>query len=177
MNEEQIAELEKSIDYCRRSIESQTETMNIESEQLKQLKKEAEVKPVFPNRENCNETIYSFDVDSEAYEVCGAEDTVRLSKRGMTFSSSDCCMDGLDRARARAYVIEAINKSNRGNNGFNAGEKNYYFAWDGSAIDFGVEQSTVCCERALYVRSEIATRGLLASLEFCKQYKKMLGIK
>jgi hypothetical protein len=168
-NKEQIAELEKSIDYCRRSIESQTETMNIESEQLKQLKKEAAVKAVFPSGpENNGGICYAY--------FKGAK---RASQLGLSeYGDKKNIEKWLE---ARAHVIEAINQANGGRGKFEANDDNFYFTFDARDNSFHYSNETTMKtlhdDFYLHHSKEQEAGNLIGDLTFMQNYKIMSEIK
>ena len=132
--------------------------------ELAELKKETVIEPVFP-KYGPRHRGYS---ESDTAYKCGL---------------TDYSVDGSSKIKAwleaRAFVIEAINQANKGNNGFKLGEPNNLITFNHDTGQF--EQTHWGClqgsEDCLYIRSIDIANNLLKCEKFQDAYKKMLGIE
>ena len=134
-------------------------------EKVDKLKKEDEVKPVFPV---VGAKYHGYSDHEDAYKYGLTADDVEGSQRIKEWLT------------ARAYVIEAINKANGGDNGFKSGQCNFIITVDTTKDSDGEIDS--CndyqnAENAVYFRDEEGANKLFCDSEFMENYKTMLGIK
>ena len=120
-DKDKIAELEKLIEssfekfneVVQAAREDLDELVNNCNSEIVELKKQDEVKPVFPDYVPL-ETTFVMVANSD---IGGAF----AKEIGLTAHNEEGRMEICARLTARAYVIEAINKANKGDNGFKVG--------------------------------------------------------
>lgn len=162
-NKEQIAKEKENIQYCKAAVESYTNTMNESLKNLERLEKDGEVKPVFPAN------------DGKGHDFVIVPNFGEGARMGLTARSEKECDRMIARMKARAYVIEAINKANGGLNGFIYGKDNYFYTYrhQTESIDWLLEDANQQVESCLFCRN----LTLIDNEEFKSAYKTMLGIK
>jgi hypothetical protein len=172
-NKQKIARLEENIKLRESIIERYRREMEAKYEKLEQLKKEDEVKPVFPVNRSCGD-VWIADIDVTR-AGCGGGLVSRAAIVGKTFNSKDDADESVAISQARAYVIEAINKANNGDNGFKVGEDNYFYFYKHDMQSLGWTAREDC----QFLDSDLSCRdiSLLDDAEFKDNYKIMLGIK
>ena len=158
-NKEKIAELGFKIEAMEHKFNT---SVGVLIGELEKLKKEDEVKPVFP----VNGAIYH-----------GYATSKDSHKYGLTADDIDGSQRIKEWLEARAYVIEAINKANGGDNGFKSEGDNYCVV---------NEQGRLCCDQwvgmqfaepSYYFRTKSGCIDTLKCDMFKDAYKTMLGIK
>ena len=164
MNKEILA-LEKEIAEGLSLIDRIDSTVNRARTKIEELKKESEVKPVFPVGDDCAYYV----------SVTGPNQALKLGLSARNKTAQTYIIKWLE---ARAYVIEAINKANCGDNGFKIGEENNIINFNHETgelrrTDFSKFQIH---ENLLYIRSVDAALELLKNGVFVYAYKIMLGI-
>ena len=170
MNEE-INKLEKEITEGLQLIGRIDKAVAQANDKLDELKKEVEVKPVFGGD-------YYIDWSGGIQEKIGHTRYTEIGALvGDLHPTEESAKVDFNRRKARAYVIEAINKANwnRGGSGFKRGGSvfdNYTYC-----CEFGnfCSNKTQYLEPLLYVRSD-AVNTLSNNEEFKENYKTMLGI-
>lgn len=182
-NKEKI-ELEKEITEGLSLIGRIDNAIERANDKLNELKKD-EVKPVFPVEKECDDYMWVVNRgDTNRVTNPLSNELPKLTKSGQTFRSCEDAERELSRMQARAYVIEAINRANGGDNGFKAGEINYLVCIDPSnglgayhGINPSEDYSYLFVPNELYIRSVSEAKRLRADEEFVSNYKTMLGIK
>jgi hypothetical protein len=174
-----IEDVKKQIDALQKRQTKNMETlMKAFNDLVDEAKKKNEVKPVFPNRDNWDGIIYGIE-SGVIDEIVWTDDVSKLLKYGLTFRTKEDAGKELKRQEARKYVIEAINKANKGDNGFNYGRGGYLLEYGHRSEKFimfhyGNTQSGDDCE---YIRTKEASENLLKDDIFIDAYKTMKGIK
>jgi len=134
-------------------------------EKVDKLKKEDEVKPVFP-------------VNGSRYHGYIVGD--RAHRYGLTAYTTDGSEEITRRLEARAYVIEAINRANGGRGKFTVHDDNYYFVFSHARNELSYSNSVDVQELHddFYINSsgEDEFARLLVDTDFKAAYKTMLGI-
>ena len=157
-NKEKIAELGFKIEAMEHKFNT---SVGVLIGELEKLKKEDEVKPVFPD----GDTWYVNNTKTNAKSL------------GLSAYSQQCLLHMIRKMEARAYVIEAINKANGGDNGFKSEGDNYCVV---------NEQGRLCCDQwvgmqfaepSYYFRTKSGCIDTLKCDMFKDAYKTMLGIK
>jgi len=158
-NKEKIAELGFKIEAMEHKFNT---SVGVLIGELEKLKKEDEVKPVFPPAKHG----WRIAVNENTAESIGLTTYGQPSLRAM-----------MKRMEARAYVIEAINKANGGDNGFKSEGDNYCVV---------NERGRLCCDQwvgmqfaepSYYFRTKSGCIDTLKCDMFEDAYKTMLGIK
>jgi len=175
---DKIKELECKIEDMKSKFET---SVGVLISEIGKLKKSEEVNPVFPNRDNCKSHVWGIANNvilpfPESYTDNWIDES---SKLGMTFYSEREVYDDIDRKKAQAYVIEEINKANKGDNGFKVGISNYLLEYYHTLSVFSCEKYTYTQSNDdyEYIRSREAAKKLLKNDKFVDAYKLMKGIK
>jgi hypothetical protein len=118
MNEiERLELINKSLVVSRRTS---SELIEINNEKIAELKKEAEVKPVFP-------VDRGYDNKHDYLHIHGYASAGML---GLSAYSGIKLKELIAWLEARAYIIEEINKANKGDNIFKYGKENWYIRYN-----------------------------------------------
>ena len=175
-NKEQIAVLQKEIDKDLSVITSIEYAIEMRTGKIDELKKESEIKPVFPD--------WGDRVDSSIWGIFGGKVTVvnfrtdidSLREIGLTFYSKEGAEKELARKEARKFVIEAINKANKGDNGFKLDADNFCVISDRGRLCSDQWIGIQLIESVFYFRTNKGCVDALSAPEFLRAYKTMLGI-
>ena len=175
---DKIKELECKIEDMKSKFET---SVGVLISEIGKLKKSEEVNPVFPNRDNCKSHVWGIANNvilpfPESYTDNWIDES---SKLGMTFYSEREVYDDIDRKKAQAYVIEEINKANKGDNGFKPYEKNFHLSLSHGSreVEIYFMDNMQSLNDYEYIRSREAAKKLLKNDKFVDAYKLMKGIK
>ena len=179
-NKEQIAGLEKTkvemYESFKKAEETYISALEVFNGQIEKLKKDDEVKPVFPEVDGWH--IDNFSV-YKTKESSSHGFIMNLGLIGMTFNSEEDARAEVERMTARAYVIEAINKANGGDNGFKFCENNSFCEYCHHDEIFTVDdyEGVQSQDPWEYFRRNADAYELLKSDEFVAALKTVKGIK
>lgn len=173
MNE--IEKLENNLNEYRKSYTGLGIAITLLDAKIDELKKEAEVKPVFPPDDQC------VDVWIITWNGKVTRENVSTDYAGRKFYSKEDAEKALASDKAKKYIIEVINKVNRGDNGFKPGENNYLITLgrNSHVSDYEVDEfiDYQHCEDGLYFRSQALAVKAMENDEFFNKYRFMLGIE
>ena len=152
-----IGEYNSLIDIHKKSVE---ECIN----QIAELKKADEVKPVFPDD----------GIDCSWLHI----DSMKTAHNyGLTAETDEELTEIESRLEARKHIIEAINVANKGDNGFN--EERLLLVWnhDENELGFIGERQRQHCEQGMYINSSLDANSLAFRKDIIDACKILFGIK
>lgn len=170
-NKEKIAELENLISTGLDLIGVLNSKVNLADIEVDKLKKEDEVKPVFPDYVH-SETTYVMVANNDL----GGSTAKDL---GLTAYNEEGRLKIYEWLKARKFVIEAINRANGGDNGFKPDEENYCLLYSHSeqrTLDYiNIDNQTQ--DNEFYFRDLTVMLKLGMCPNFITAFKTMRGIK
>lgn len=167
--EQVIKNLDESMESSERRYSAYTKLMVQHQDSLAELKKSDEVKPVFPKDG------YRCDVNGQLIETINSN----YSAVGEVFNKAEEATGSHKRKKARKYIIEAINKANKGNNGFKARCFNFYIGFSHNANKLYITSNMVyqTGEGKFYIRKKSEAERLFMDDEFISNCKIYFEVK
>ena len=137
-----------------------------------------EVKPLFPNKEQGAK--YAVNLAGLAFEILLMPNNVELAAlQGRTFYTQEDAELFVRREQAKTHCLEAINRVNKGDNGFKYREPNYVFMYDHNedCIEFLKYLANQHSHLNEYIRTEEAAKELINDPEFVENWKCWKGVE
>ena len=138
-----------------------------------------EVKPLFPTKEQGAKYFIYGDGIHKVSENMTSNSITFYAKQGRTFYTLEDAEEFLKREQAKVYCLEAINRVNKGDNGFKCGQPNYYFEYKPHTdyIDVYSIESYQYLESNEYIRARKAAKELINDAEFVENWKVWKGVE
>ena len=156
MNE--IEKVSKKLNTVSELLQQNISIVDSLIDEVAALKKADEIKPVFPD-----------DLDCHWLHV---DDIETAHDYGLTAGSDEKCSEIESWLEARKYIIETINKANKGDNGFKPETANYYVYRERDTLsayyDWNSDEKIQKFEDKLYIRTSKEAARLVDDKEFTR---------